>query len=35
VKDQIKQQLLMMKQQEVYLNRTEELKDKYEVKTYF
>lgn len=35
VKNQINQQLVMMKQQEKYLNKAEELKDKYDVKTYF
>ncbi|HSH36862.1 peptidylprolyl isomerase [Schnuerera sp.] len=35
VKNQINQQLVMMKQQEKYLNKAEELKNKYDVKTYF
>lgn len=35
VKDQITQQVIAMKQQERYLNKTEELKNKYKVETYF
>lgn len=35
VKNQIEKQLLGMKQQEMYLNKTNELKEKYEVKTNF
>ncbi|MBZ2174417.1 peptidylprolyl isomerase [Schnuerera sp. xch1] len=34
VKDQIEKHLVGLKQQEKYLNKTNELKDKYEVKTY-
>ncbi|MCF6462870.1 peptidylprolyl isomerase [Clostridium sp. Cult1] len=35
VKNQINQQLVMVKQQEKYLNKAEELKEKYDVKIYF
>jgi peptidyl-prolyl cis-trans isomerase C len=35
VKGQITQQLMGLKQQEKYLNKAEELKDKFEVKTYY
>lgn len=35
VKDQVRQQLLSIKQQEVYLARTNSLKNKYEIKTYY
>ena len=35
VKDKISQQVIAMKQQERYLNKTEELKNKYKVETYF
>lgn len=35
VKGQINQQLILMKQQERYLEKAEELKGKYEVKTYY
>ncbi|NLJ78870.1 MAG: peptidylprolyl isomerase [Tissierellia bacterium] len=35
VRDQINNQLILMKQQERYLDRTEKLKKEYEVKTYF
>ena len=35
VKSKVTQQLTIMKQQEKYLNKTTELKEKYEVKTYF
>ena len=35
VKNQIHQQITILKQQEKYLNKTEELRDKYKVETYF
>ncbi len=35
VKDQITKQVIAMKQQERYLNKTKELKNKYKVETYF
>ena len=35
MKDQLKQQLLMMKQQELYVDKTKELEKNYEVKRYF
>lgn len=35
VKTQINQQIIMMKQQEKYLDKTEKLKEKYQVETYF
>ena len=35
VKNQINQQLIMMRQQEKYLDKTEGLKEKYKVETYF
>ena len=35
VKNQIHQQIIILKQQEKYLNKTEELRDKYKVETYF
>ncbi len=35
VKDQINQQLILIKQQEIYLDKTEELREDFQVETYF
>lgn len=34
-KEQIREQIMRMKQQEIYLNKVDELKNKFEVKTYY